>query len=183
MATITESEVVTLGNEPDGLYEVVDGRVEEKPRGAYQVQVANLLSMLLNTFARGGGQGQAVAEMLFRLDATRPLDRRPDAAYVSAERWPLNRRAPDTAAWEVVPDLAVEVVSPTNRSLDDLARVDDYFHAGVRAVWFLYPTLGKAHVYRSPTSVAVPTRGDALDGGDVLPGFRVTLAELYGEDA
>jgi Uma2 family endonuclease len=179
----TAQEVAAPEVEPERLYEVVGGKIVEKPpMGAYEAEIASILVYLMEHFVRANRLGRVVTEMLFRIDAERKLDRRPDVAFVSHQRWAIGRRAPRTAAWDVVPDLAVEVLSPGNRSVDDIAKVDDYFRAGVRAVWVIYPTLGKVYVYESPTRINVLTRGASLDGGEVLPGFTVPLAELFGDE-
>ncbi len=182
MATVTADAHETSADEPEGLYEVIDGKVVEKASmGSYEVEIACLLLTIMDAHARAHGLGKVFSEMLFRLDARTGLDRRPDVAFVSHERWPVERRVPRSAAWNVVPDLAIEVVSPTNRSRDDLAKIEDYFHADVRAVWVVYPNVEMVYVYASPTAVTILTRADALDGGTILPGFRFGLAELFGE--
>jgi Uma2 family endonuclease len=184
MATATETLAPSITAEPEGLYEVVNGQVVEKPpMGAFESELACILMRLMDDFARTHGLGRAVAETLFRIAPGKGLERRPDVAFVSHQTWPLERRAPRTAVWEVVPDLAVEVISPTNRTVDDLQKVDDYFHAGARAVWLVVPTFAKVYVYDSPTPVKVLARGDELDGGAVLPGFRLALATFFGEPA
>jgi Uma2 family endonuclease len=100
-------------------------------------------------------------------------------AFLSAERWPLDRRAPkDADAWPVVPNLAVEIVSPSNSMNETMERVEDYFAAGSRRVWVLLPERGKLHDYSGPTAPRVLSRGDRIDGGDLLPGFRLALGAL-----
>lgn len=189
MATATETpnaspsqEAEALAEiEPAGLYEVVDGVVVEKPAmGAYEIEIASILQDMLGPFARSQRLGRVVSEMLFRLDVERKRDRRPDVAFVSHQRWPIERRAPRTAAWEVVPDLAIEVLSPNNKTVDDAAKLEEYFQAGVRAVWLVFPEAGKVYVYTSTTSVTILPRESTLEGGEVLPGFRLALAELFG---
>ena len=81
------------------------------------------------------------------------------------------------------PRLAIEVVSPTNLAEDLLAKVDEYFQAGVRQVWVVYPAAARVHVHESPTQIRVLGRGDELDGGPLLPGFRLPLAELFEAEA
>ncbi|HEX8204273.1 MAG TPA: Uma2 family endonuclease, partial [Isosphaeraceae bacterium] len=111
------------------------------------------------------------------------LQRRPDVAFVSDERWPRRRAVPEEeAAWNVIPDLAVEVVSPTDRDEAGLAKVREYFQAGVRLVWKVYPRERVVHVYESFTTIRVRTRADDLDGGEVVPGFRLPLATLFEEE-
>jgi Uma2 family endonuclease len=119
--------------------------------------------------------------MRFRIDRERGLERRPDVAFVSHERWPLDRRPPRTAAWDVVPDLAVEVISPNNRSNYDRQKLVEYFRAGVPAVWFVYPDLFKVDVCDSPMSVRILALGESLEWGTILPGFTLPLAVLFGQ--
>lgn len=183
IATEAQVQAPTIENEPEGLYEVVDGQVVEKPAmGAYEVEIAAILGRLMGVFAETNQLGRVLVEMLFRLEPESKLDRRPDVAFLSRERWPIQRRAPRTAAWEVVPDLAVEVISPNNKAIEVVKRLEEYFRAGVRVVWAVYPDVNKVYLYDSPTEVTILAQGDALDGGDLLPGFRLDLLELFGEE-
>ncbi len=169
--------------EPDGLYEVVDGQVVEKPEmGAFEMEIAGSLFLALENHARSHRLGKAQIEMLFLIDPTHALKRRPDVSFISIARWPIQTPAPQTSAWDVVPDLAVEVVSPTNTAEAVLEKLEEYFQAGAQLVWVAYPRRRKVYVYESPTSVRILQVGDDLDGGAVLPGFRLSLAELFGEE-
>lgn len=169
--------------EPEGLYEIVDGQVvEKKPMGAYETLVGSLLHAGLSHFARTQQQGRAVSEMLFNFDPGLP-QRRPDVAYISYTRWPRTRRVPSTQAWAVVPDLAVEVISPSNTFGEVLDKVHEYFQAGVQAVWVVAPLHQQMYVYQSPTQLQVLTSQDTLTGAPVLPEFRLTLAELFDVEA
>ncbi len=117
---------------PDSLYEVVGDQVVEKPpMGAYEATLASLLFELIGPFARSHRLGQVVSETLFSLRPKVDRDRRPDLAFVSVERWPIDRRAPRaTDAWQLVPDLAIEIISPTNTAAGMLAKVREYLKAG-----------------------------------------------------
>ena len=160
-------------------YEVIDGiRVEREPMGAFETVLASWLCYLMNSFAVGKKLGLAVNEVLFVLNAARHLNRRPDVAFVSYARWPAPVVARE-AAWNVVPDLAIEIVSPTNLAEEIDRKITDYFQAEVRLVWVFYPDSGRVYVYQSPTHVSVVERADTLDGGDVLPGFRLPITALY----
>ncbi len=160
-------------------YEIINGgRQEHAPMGAFETVLASWLCYLLNSFAMGKKLGIAVNEVLFTLDTHRDLKRRPDVAFVSYARWPEPVIARENA-WNVVPDLAVEIVSPTNLAEEIDGKVTDYFHANVRLVWVIYPDSGRIYVYQSPTQVAVLERADTLDGGEVLPDFRLPIQDLY----
>ena len=82
-------------------------------------------------------------------------------------------------AADVVPDLAIEVTSPTDRAEDQREKILEYFQAGVRAVWVVYPRLRIVDVYESPTRVQILTEADTLRGDPVLPGFELTLTKLF----
>ena len=166
--------------EPEKHYEVVNGRVvEEPPLGAHEVWIASMLDQSMGHFATTGCLGRVITEVLFVIDAGRRLRRRPDVAFVSRERWPLNRKIPREAAWDVVPDLAVEITSPTDL-IDDLRdKIDEYFAAGVRRVWVVYPKPTRIYDYESPTVVRILQAGEELEGGAILPGFRIPLARLF----
>ncbi len=160
-------------------YEVIDGvRVEREPMGAFETVLASWLCYLMNGFAAGKKLGLAVNEVLFVLNAARNLHRRPDVAFVSYARWPTSVVAREPA-WNVVPDLAIEIVSPSNFAEEIDRKITDYFQAEVRLVWVVYPDSGRVYVYQSPTRVSILERTDTLDGGDVLPGFRLPIAQLY----
>ncbi len=163
----------------DKLYEVVDGQIVSKKMGALELQVAARLFARLSAHVEGRGLGTAEVEMIFLLDPSTGLQRRPDVAFVSRDRWPIDEPAPRTVAWEVVPDLVVEVVSPTNRAADLAARIEEYFRAGVRQVWAVYPV--QRVVYRFDAGGAGRIlRGEAtLDAEEVVPGFRLPLATVF----
>ena len=181
MATATVSEpILSAPLLDDSQYEVVDGlRVELPPMAARSTRIASVLTLRLGSFATDGGLGRVDAEMLYQLDRVRDLQRRPDVAFASFERWPRGTDVPDDAAWDVVPDLAIEVVSPADRAQDLLHKVREYFLAGVRAVWVVYPKEHVFHVFDSFASIRVLTLGDDLDGGAIFPGFRLPLAAIF----
>jgi Uma2 family endonuclease len=182
MATATlQTPPSVIGD--DELYEVIDGqRVRTRPMGIFAVWIASDLHTYLNHFARTHQLGRAVAEGLFHLPAPVSRDRRPDIAYVSYDQWPKTRSVPRRDnAWDVVPNLATEVVS-LNDVVEELdEKIDEYFRVGVQIVWVVRPMQSMIHVYTSPTQITVLTKADTLDGGAVVPGFRLPLAELFSE--
>jgi Uma2 family endonuclease len=123
--------------------------------------------------------GRAINEALFGLAPHRR--RRPDVAFVSNQRWPRERALPSSDPWPVVPNLAVEVVSPTEQAEPLLRKLVEYFEARVELVWIIYPMLRLAYVYESLTRVRGLTATDELDGGTVLPGFKLALSVLFAD--
>jgi Uma2 family endonuclease len=166
----------------DMLYEVVDGQVVEKTMGAFETGIASLLVEILGPFARANRLGRFFGEMLFRIDLTQDLQRRPDVAFVSHARWPFNRRVPNVPVWDMVPDLAIEVISPSDMMSAVLREVHDYFKAGVTRVWVIYPEQAEIYIYSTPQQVQVVGIGQELDGGDLLPGFRLPVAVLFEDE-
>jgi Uma2 family endonuclease len=176
---LEQNQITTSAAEDERLYEVVDGeRRELEPMGAFETALASALAYYLGPFALQHKLGLVVTETLFVLDAHRNLKRRPDVAFVSYPRWP-DDQVPRAEAWDVVPDLAVEVISPTNLAEEIDDKLTDYFAAGVRLVWVLFPVSGRLYVYQSPERVTGLDRSDELNGGDVLPGFRLPVAALF----
>jgi Uma2 family endonuclease len=167
------------GMDTEALYEVIDGqRKELPPMGAYETSLASLLTQDLGHFVRGQKLGRVVAEMLFNL-APLKKQRRPDVAFVSYQRWPKTDPVPSTNAWEVVPNLAVEVISPTETMVEVLEKVREYFHVGVERVWLVLPPERLVYVYHSPTQIQVLTHADTLSGEAVVPGFQIAVATLF----
>lgn len=160
--------------------EVIDAEPEELlPVSTIALAVAGDLSAALSLFVQPAGLGKVYPEMIFKLPPPVDRNRRPDVAFVPYSRWPRERPMPAGNAWEVLPDLCVEVVSPTDRAEEVREKVAEYFRAGVRLVWVIFPRLRLADVYEAAERVRVLGRADALDGGPVLPGFRLELAELF----
>lgn len=182
MATVLEAETVYDAELPDR-YEVVNGRVvEPTPMSAYASAVANRLHLRLAAFGEQSGTGQSLMDMYFRLPL--PDDpkrtRKPDLAFVSVGRWAADRPVPYLGnPMDVVPDLMVEVVSPTDKAEAVLAKANDYLRAGAPLVWLVYPGLRIVHAYTGPTAIRVYADADELDGGDVLPGLRVPMTGLF----
>jgi len=164
----------------DSGYEVVDGqRVELPPMASKSTRVASVLIQHLGPFAMANGLGRVDVEMLYRIDDERDLQRRPDVAFVSFDRWPRGKEVSYEDPWDVVPDLAIEVVSPSNRADELLGKIHDYFRVGVRAVWVAYPKYRIFHIFASFEEVRVLSLGADLDGGAILPEFRVPLATVF----
>ena len=166
----------------DMLYEVVDGKIVEKTVGVYEADIATLLIEFLAPFVAAHRLGRVFGETIFRIDQSKNLQRRPDVAFVSHARWPAQRRAPKVAVWDMVPDLAIEVVSPSNTADHVQEKIHEYFQAGVSRVWVVYPRQKEMYVYASPTQIQVLQLGQDLDGGELVPGFRLPLTALFEDE-
>ncbi len=146
----------------------------------HAVLLAFRLAQYLANFVDANDLGIVTTEGLFHLALPVDRNRRPDAAFVSYQRWPKDRAIPVTDnGLDVVPELVVEVVSPTDRIEELQEKIHEYFQAGVKLVWVVHPVLGVVHVYESLTAIRGLAPTDELDGGTVLPGFKLPIATLF----
>jgi Uma2 family endonuclease len=168
-----------IGDEP--LYEIIDGqRVELAPMSILASRVASRLLGKLSCFLEGNPLGEALMETLVRLPLPVDRNRRPDVAFVSAQRIAQAPPQPGSDnAWDIVPELMVEVVSPHDLAEEIMERLDEYWAAGTKLVWIVYPTQRLVHVYESPRQVRILGVADELEGGSVLPGLRIPIASLF----
>jgi|SRR5438067_13903227 len=106
------------------------------------------------------------------------LVRAPDVSFVSWAKRP-EKTVPSDPISHLIPDLAVEVLSPKNTRGEILRKLKEYLLGGVRVVWVVDPRKRTADVYTAPDKKTSLDESGTLDGGDVLPGFRVPLAKLF----
>jgi Uma2 family endonuclease len=169
---------------PDGVsgYEFVDGR--PVPVSLASILHSRLMSRvhirLGNYVEQHGSGGEVLPEAGFVLGLQRDPERMrgPDIAYVTEDS--LRRHGdPGPRLAHFAPDLAIEIDVHGPRKQGGLQRVRDYLEAGVRLVWTIEPRTRSATVYRQDGSVAELSERDALDGEEVVPGFRLPLDELF----
>jgi Uma2 family endonuclease len=164
-------------------YEIVNGQIIEKPFAtAYASEVANRLCVELTTYGRNLNVGRPNLCMLFYMPLPNDLTRcrHPSLSFCSFERWPDNRPVDYRAeAIECIPELMVEVANPTDGAEEFVDKLHEYFEAGVQLVWLVYPRRRVIYAHESPTSSRVFPATDELEGGNVLPGFRVAVASLF----
>ncbi len=103
--------------------------------------------------------------------------RTPDVAFIDKSSIPEGD-FPDGYG-EGPPDLAVEVISPSDTYTKVADKVDEWLEAGCSMVWVLNPRRRTVEVYRPPDNLVVLTAGDVLDGKDVVEGFQCRVAELF----
>jgi Uma2 family endonuclease len=166
--------------ETDVLYEVVDGKIVEPPSmGTEQEVTAGILHGRLCQYADTTKLGRAVVETLFDFTKHTDRKRRPDVAYVASDRWPRSKPVGKEDGWPVIPNLTIEVISPSNSWDEILDRIHEYFHVGVQRVWIVSTSKKQVHVYTSPTEVRILSQPDELSDEDLLPGFRLGLTDLF----
>jgi Uma2 family endonuclease len=178
----TENDVLEIHDHEDRLFELIDGVLVEKTVGNYESYLAGLLTHLLWGFVADHKLGVVLpADGMFRLSLGQL--RIPDVAFISWDRLPRGQHVPKDPVAAGSPDLAVEVISPSNTVEEMRRKVADYFAASVRAVWYVYPKRREIVVYRSPEESVTLGPGQTLDGAPVLPGFRLEVDRLFAEPA
>jgi Uma2 family endonuclease len=159
--------------------ELVKGKVYEMPpAGARHGDVAMEIGARLRTHVRARQLGRVfAAETGFILRRNPDTVRAPDASFVASERLPAGGLP--AGFLELAPDLAVEVVSPSDTGREVREKVADWLRAGTRLVWVINPATRSATVYRSVDDFQELSEDESLDGGGVLPGFTCQLGELF----
>jgi len=171
---MTVEEFIPLLESRDVRYELVEGEVVTVSPGMFlHNRVRDKVLILLTVFVQPRKLGTVVAEQPFHLFGN--TVRHPDVAFVKAGRDLPAKELPQGG-----PDLAVEVVSPTNapRELDQ--RVSDFFASGTKRVWLVYPE--HQEVYIHGLAGVVRRRGDdLLEDAELLPGFSVKVSEIFAQ--
>jgi Uma2 family endonuclease len=175
--TATERDLIRKHGRPRALYELVDGVLVEKGMGHPESVLGVELGGRIGNFLREHDLGYCTtADDLVRVMPK--LVRSPDLTFVSWETRP-ERVIPQEPISSKVPDLAVEILSPSNTRKEMRIKLKEYFFGGVKLVWIIDPEKRTAEVYTAPdAATAIPPDG-VLDGGTVLPGFSVPLAALF----
>jgi Uma2 family endonuclease len=108
------------------------------------------------------------------------LVRIPDVSFLRWDRFPNRQVQPDPIP-NLVPDLAVEILSPGNTDAEMEQKLRDYFNSGTQLVWFVDPRQRIVTVYTAPDQSLVLREDQTLGGGAVLPGFTLPQRELFAE--
>lgn len=175
--TAMEEDLIAIQDRENRNCELIDGVLVEKPLGYLESSLALWIVMLLGDYLKQHDIGNLAGES----GPTRlmpGLVRIPDISFISWDRLP-GRTVPSEPILGLAPDLAVEVLSPSNTKREMDLKVREYFLAGVRLVWLVDPRKRTVRVYTAPDRSVRLTEGQALDGGDVLPGLRLPLREVF----
>jgi Uma2 family endonuclease len=177
--TATEQDVIDAEDHEDRLCELIDGMLVEKTMSVYESYLAMRVGRILGNHVEANNLGIVIGpDAMIRLEPGQI--RLPDVGFFSWSRLPEGG-LPRGPIWSLIPDLAVEIVSKGNTPEEMGRKLREYFTAGVRLVWYVYPKAREAHVYTSPDEHVVVTEQGVLEGGDVLPGFRLELKTLFAE--
>ncbi len=167
------------GDEP---WELWDGELRKVGgAGGEASDIAQLIGMLIGMFVRPQRLGMVTgADGSYILSRDPDTVVAPDVGFVAWERLPGRDRP--RRFIPVPPDFAVEVRSPTDRPGEIARKLDLYRRAGVPLIWWVDPMRRIVAVYRDGVLAGEFGEGDKVDGGDVLPGFRVAVAEIFATE-
>jgi Uma2 family endonuclease len=172
----TAQDLATMPD--DGkVYELHNGVLIEVARSKYgQSQLAAWLIHLILSFVEQQGLGGETTGADGAAVLNEFNTRIPDVSYISAERVRIQDR---DSYIQGAPDLAIEVVSPSNSDLEMQPRAAEYLLAGARLVWIVNPSRKTVDVYLPHGTRTVFSADDVLDGGDVLPGLALSLRKVF----
>ena len=173
----TEKDVIRIEASENRLFELVDGVLVEKAMGATEALLASNIGRYLWNHLDNRDLGVILgSDGMMRL---RPrLVRIPDVSFISWDQIPSGE-FPSKPIPDLFPDLAVEVLSDSNTVAEIDRKLSEYFEAGCRLAWIIDPKTHTADVYTSATDSRHLRPNQSLDGGDVLPGFKLPLKELF----
>ena len=177
-ALLTAEDLLRLDSE--GVRgELIRGVLHETmPAGLKHGRIVMKLGALLMHFILPRALGTLVgSDSGVLLERDPDTVREPDLAFTSAERLPIN--ADIDGYSEVVPDLVVEVVSPSDQPRDVADKVAMWLSHGVRLVWVVRPDSRTIEVHRPAADMRTLSESDALDGLDVLPGFSCLVSAVF----
>ncbi len=185
MTTPIKQRITTaeeLFNMPDDgyRYELVRGELRKMaPAGSEHGDISADIHGSLHPYVRANNMGRTrIAEPGFVLERDPDSVRAPDVAFVRQER--LEAIGRTTFYWPEAPDLAIEVISPNDRYTEVNEKVADWLAAGTRMVVVVNPRNRTVNVHTTDGTTTL-AMGDTLDGGDVVPGWQMPLADMFAD--
>ena len=148
------------------------------PPGGVHGGIAIRIGAALETFVRQHNLGRVVVESGFLLGSQPDTVRGPDVAFIARERIPAEGLP--RAFFEGAPDLAVEIVSPTDNATELEIKVHDYLRNGAQRVWVVYPDSRRVAVHRPDGTARWYSEDAAIEDEELLPGFSLPLREIFG---
>jgi Uma2 family endonuclease len=170
-------DLLALGS--DARFELIEGELREMSPSAFDSsEIGAHILVALHAFVYGQGLGRLSTE-----NGGYILSRDPDTVVAPdigfVRRDAAREGIPPEQFAQVAPDLAVEVMSPTDRFVALERKAHRYLAAGTRLVWIVNPRMRTIVAYAPSQPAREYSIGDELDGGDVLPGFRLLLADVF----
>ncbi len=189
MAASTSTTPITIKDIEDmeargSICEIVNGQwvhvSEEKMAGELHGAIATNVIIVLGSYVKAHQLGRVYpADTTYILEEDAhgvQLMRLPDVSFVAADRMKTHERH---TYYQLAPDIAIEIISPSERAVNIRAKLKDYLRTGVRHVWHIYPETQEVVVYRADGTVYTYGVGQTIPGADVLPGFTLPVADIF----
>jgi Uma2 family endonuclease len=175
---MTATDLEQMANEEPGRYDLIDGELIRMPPPGreHSVRVVRLI-LRLGPVVEVSGLGEVAAGAGFVVG--RDLDQvvSPDVAFIRLDR--IDPRSRREGYYEVPPDFAIEIVSPSDYPLLIQRKVEKYRAARVPLLWVVYPEQRLVRVHRPDQAVQEFSGEDVLEAGDVVPGFAMKVSEIF----
>jgi Uma2 family endonuclease len=156
-------------------YELIEGELIVSPAGVKHEGIASRLVVRVGVYLMSNNLGEVYTSSIgFQLPSGDVVS--PDVSFISAAKLP-NGLEPEGFG-QFAPDLAVEIISPSDSMTVVEDKVEIYLKNGTQLVWLINRKLRRATVYRADGTVSVIRAEGRLDGEAVLPGFTCALAEI-----
>ena len=178
-ALMTAEELMQLPE--DGFrYELINGELEKMPPpGLPHGRIALRLCIVVGQFILDNGLGEGFAtDTGFKLSSNPDTVLAPDFAFVTNEHFAEVCKTEGYGAGP--PDLAVEVLSPSDRPGKVKQKISRWFSFGTRQVWIVDPKHSTVSVYRSESDITTFSGSDYLEAQELFPGFRISLDKIFG---
>jgi len=177
----TEADLEALPGE-GYTHEVINGKLVMSPKNHFfHERICMRLSMAMNTFANERRLGVVLGSNAGFWMRNRNC-RAPDFSFVTKDRLDkLGFQPRSRTFFPGAPDLAVEVLSPSNTPAEVQDRLDDFFDSGSRLAWIIHPEEEFVEICHSPTRRQILGRGASLAGENLMPGFTFPIADLFKE--
>ncbi len=177
--TATEDDVIKSEGHTGLACELIDGVLVEKTVGYMESMLAVEIIYLIKAFLDKHDLGIVLGEGGTLRILPRQV-RLPDVCFIAWERF-SNRQLPTEPIPSLVPDLAIEILSKSNTDREMQRKLHDYFTAGVRMAWYIDPATRSAKSYVAEDRWVDISETQSLTGGDVLPGFELSLQDLFAK--
>ncbi|MCB1189598.1 MAG: Uma2 family endonuclease [Leptospiraceae bacterium] len=170
-----EEFLVSEFDDPGYKYEWNNGLLEadNKLKFSEQILVDNIIRKYCQTdsFKKGNSLLPEVECYLSKVQSVK----KPDICYLTKEQIKNSRQK----SVDQVPSFVIEIISPSNTVSEIEKKIHDYFQAGTKVIWIIYPELCSVKVYYSPKQIKVCTENDICDAGDVISDFHITVNEIF----
>ena len=168
---------VFLRDHPNGLYELIDGKIIEKDSTEEHSLIVGNIYAELRAFVKPRDLGRVAFEVRRQMPDDDHNARLPDVEFTSKQRLlPVVR----DGAVPQMPDLAVEIKSPSDTYISLREKAIYYLKNGTKLVWLVYPEKKQVEVHTDDAIVTL-SMDDRLDGGDVLPEFKISVIDIFAE--